>query len=58
MCAQDPSSWEGYPIYIDLYVDDFVYFTEYDSMEEQCHTSLSYMLQVDYHGDTEWFIGT
>ena len=31
----------GNPIYIGVYVYDFVYFREYDEVEEQFRTSLS-----------------
>ena len=48
----------GAKIYIGLYVDDFVYFSESDAVEETFRTSPSSMIQVYRQGYMDWFLKT
>ena len=47
----------GAPIYLGLYVDDFVYFSTDDAVEKQFEKLLGDELQVDFMGTVEWFLG-
>ena len=44
------------PVYVGLYLDEFVYFRKFDVVEEQFKTSLSMALQVDRKSKAEWFL--
>jgi hypothetical protein len=45
------------PLYLAIYVDDLLYFSLDDEVEEYCQTALSQKLKVDYMGDAEWYLG-
>jgi hypothetical protein len=62
-CKNDPCVFFGNPIpgkpplYLILYVDDFVYFSEDDDVESYFQQALQAKISVDFMGDAEWFIG-
>ena len=45
------------PIYLGMYVDDFVYFSTSDHVEEWFETTLESKLRVDFMGPVSWFLG-
>ena len=45
------------PITLGLYVDDFVFFSTCDNVEEKFQDILSRLLTVDFMGIVEWFLG-
>jgi hypothetical protein len=45
------------PIYVVLYVDDFVYFSADDEVEQHFESILSTKIKVDFLGPAEWFVG-
>jgi hypothetical protein len=45
------------PLYLALYVDDFLYFSLDDEVENYFQNALSQKLKVDFLGDAEWFLG-
>eukprot|EP00531_Pseudo-nitzschia_arenysensis_P008906 CAMPEP_0116127296 /NCGR_PEP_ID=MMETSP0329-20121206/6769_1 /TAXON_ID=697910 /ORGANISM="Pseudo-nitzschia arenysensis, Strain B593" /LENGTH=2217 /DNA_ID=CAMNT_0003621395 /DNA_START=65 /DNA_END=6718 /DNA_ORIENTATION=- len=45
------------PIYVGMYVDDFIYFSESDQVEEWFETALGAELKVDFMGPVSWFLG-
>ena len=59
----DPCLYVGYlddkrvPIYLGLYVDDFVYFSTDKSIEHKFEAALANELDVDFMGTVEWFLG-
>jgi hypothetical protein len=62
-CPHDPCIFVGTPIpgkpplYITIYVDDFIYFSLDDEVEQYFQTSLSQKIKVDFIGDAKWYIG-
>ncbi len=44
-------------MYLAIYVDDFLYFSLDDEVEQYFQTALSQKLKVDFMGDTEWYLG-
>jgi len=62
-CRHAPCLFKGYlikgqpPIYLGLYVDDFVYFSESDDVEKVFETKLSALTQVDFMGQVSHFLG-
>ncbi len=45
------------PLYLAIYVDDFLYFSLDDEVEQYFETALSQKLKVDFLGDAEWYLG-
>jgi hypothetical protein len=45
------------PIYLVLYVDDFVYFSADPAVERSFEQQLSSKIKVDFMGAAEWFVG-
>ncbi len=47
------------PLYVAIYVDDFLYFSLEDDVGKYFETALSQKLkvEVDFLGDAEWFLG-
>jgi hypothetical protein len=44
------------PLYVAVYVDDFIFFSLDDDVEQYFQTALSQKLQVEFLGDAEWFL--
>ena len=55
-------NWPFFPggtsIFIGLYGGYFVYFRKSDRMEQQFRYDFSITLQVDFQGDSDWFLVT
>ena len=45
------------PIYVGLYIDNLVYYSKSDKLEEWFETSLKSHIKVDFMGDVSWFLG-
>jgi hypothetical protein len=45
------------PLYLAIYVDDFLYFSLDDKVEQFFQTALSQKLKVDFLVDAEWYLG-
>ena len=45
------------PIYVGLYVDDLIYYSPSDAVEEWFENNLKSHLKVDFMGDASWFLG-
>ena len=45
------------PIYLGLYVDDFVYYSNSDEVEQWFEKNLQSHIKVDFMGDVQWFLG-
>ena len=45
------------PIYVGLYVDNLVYYSKSDKVEEWLENQLKSHVKVDFIGDTSWFLG-
>jgi len=45
------------PLYVAMYVDDFIYFSLDDDVERYFENALSQKLKVEFLGDAEWFLG-
>jgi hypothetical protein len=45
------------PIYVGLYVDDFIYFSKSDKVEEWFENNLKSHVKVEFMGDVQWFLG-
>jgi hypothetical protein len=45
------------PLYLGVYVDDFMYFSDSDEVERAFGQSFSLEFQVDFMGDVAWFLG-
>ena len=62
-CPHAPCLYSGRPIagepplYLALYVDDFVYFSASDSVERAFEYKLTQSLKVDFFGCATWFLG-
>jgi len=46
------------PIYVAIYVDNIIYFSLVDDVEQYFCLALSQKIKVDFLGDAEWYIGT
>jgi hypothetical protein len=51
-----PSYLEPPPLYVALYVDDFIYFSLDDEVENYFETALSQKVTVDFLCEAEWFL--
>ena len=62
-CKNEPCVFVGCPLpgqpplYLVLYVDDFVYFSPSTDVESFFESALKQRLNVDFMGDAEWFLG-
>jgi len=62
-CPHDPCLFHGTllpgkpPIFVAIYVDDILYFSEDDTVEQYYRTALSQKVQVEFLGDAAWYIG-
>jgi hypothetical protein len=45
------------PLYLAIYVDDFLYFSLDDEVERYFETALSQKIKVEFLGDAEWYLG-
>ena len=45
------------PIYVGLYVDDFIYYSPSDKVEEWFEQQLQSKVKVDFMGTVSWFLG-
>ena len=45
------------PIYVGMYVDDFIYFSKSDDVEEWFEQQLESQVKVDFMGAVSWFLG-
>jgi hypothetical protein len=45
------------PLYLAVYVDDFIYFPTDDTVERHFETTMQLQLRVDFFGTVEWFLG-
>ena len=45
------------PIYVGLYIDDLIYYSPSDAVEELFENNLKSHLKVDFIGDASWFLG-
>ena len=45
------------PIYVGLYVDDFIYYSKSDKVEQWFESNLKSHVKVEFMGDVEWFLG-
>ena len=45
------------PIYLGLYVDDFVYFSRSDKVEKEFESQMKSRIQVDFMGRVSYFLG-
>jgi hypothetical protein len=63
-CPNSPCLFYGHPIpgkaplYIAVYVDDFIYFSPDESVERHFETTIQAQLRGDVFGTVEWFLGT
>lgn len=62
-CKNDPCVFVGSPIpgkrplYLTIYVDDFLYFSEDPDVERYFELALAQKIKVDYMGNAEFFLG-
>ena len=57
-CVLKCSPIEGEPpIYVGIYVDDFIYYSKSDKVEEWFEQQLKSHVKVDFMGDVSWFLG-
>lgn len=57
-CVYKCTPLKGHPpIYVGLYVDDLVYYSKSDKVEEWFEKSLKSHIKVDFMGDVSWFLG-
>lgn len=45
------------PIYVGIYVDDFIYYSKLDKVKEWFKQQLKSHVKVDFMGDGSWFLG-
>ena len=45
------------PIYVELYVDDIIYYSRSDKVEQWFKNNLKSHVKVDFMGDASWFLG-
>lgn len=53
-----PASARDKPIQVGIYVDDFVYYSEDNSVETRFATILKSQFKIDFMGTVNWFLGT
>ena len=46
------------PLYLILYVDDFIYFCPDPTVEQYFKSALKAKLQVEFMGTADWFLGS
>jgi hypothetical protein len=46
------------PLYIAVYIDDFIYLSPEKSVEGHFETTMQAQLRVDFFGTVKWFLGT
>jgi hypothetical protein len=62
-CSQHPCGFISTPIpgkpplYIAIYVDDIIYFSLDDDVEQHFCSALSQKVNMDFVGDAEWYLG-
>ena len=62
-CPNAPCLFHGHilpgkpPIYLGLYVDDFVYFSEDDTVERYFEDKISQEIKVEFMGQVSYFLG-
>ena len=57
-CVYKCTPIEGQPpIYVGLYVDDLIYYSPSDAVEDWFEDNLKSHLKVDFMGDASWFLG-
>ena len=63
-CPNEPCCFVGTPIpdrpplYLVLYVDDFVYFSSDPDVERYFESAIQAKLSVEFMGTADWFLGT
>jgi hypothetical protein len=63
-CPNSPCLFYGHPIpgntplYLEVYVDYFIYFSPDDTVEIHFETTMQAQLRVDFFRRVEWFLGT
>ena len=45
------------PLYLGLYVDDFIYFSKSPTVEQAFKTRFSKLISIDWNGDVDYFLG-
>ena len=55
---EHPASAGDKPIQVGIYVDDFVYYSEDNSVETRFETILKSQFKIDFMGTVNWFLGT
>jgi hypothetical protein len=45
------------PIYVAIYVNDIIFFSLDDDVEQYFRSALSQKIKVEFLGDAEWYIG-
>jgi hypothetical protein len=62
-CPHDPCIFYGSPLpgkaslYVAIYVDNIIFFSLDDDVEQYFHSALSQNIKVDFLGDAAWYIG-
>ena len=57
-CVLKCTPFEGEPpIYCGIYVDDFIYYSTSDKVEQWFEQQLKSHVKVDFMGDVSWFLG-
>ena len=57
-CVYKCTPLEGQPpIYVGLYVDNLIYYSPSDKVEEWFENGFRSHLKVDFMGDASWFLG-
>jgi hypothetical protein len=63
-CHKSPCLLDGHPIpgkpplYLAVYIDDFIYFSPDESLESSFETTMQTQLYIDLFGTVEWFLDT
>ena len=47
----------GPPIYLGLYIDDFIYFSKSKKVEEKFETEFTQKIDIDWNGQIDYFFG-
>ena len=45
------------PIYVGIYVDDFIYYSKSDKVEQWFESNLKSHVKVDFIDHVSWFLG-
>ena len=62
-CANTPCLYSGTlikgksPIYLGMYVDDFIYFSQDKEVEQKLENTLKLLLYVEFSGSPQYFLG-